>query len=216
MELQKAGLEARAAVATTALENVTSLARAKNVAALADLTSLGLGPGNDAPSESAGEPSTDFIAAPIDELARDSALLAAWRRAGALVRSVKGIVHVEEDGASPVVLALDPQAERPADLPVLLGEAFPDEDAVVLPSSPSLLDWVTALVAERAPDVQQLDPVWTLEERDGNLDVLVGSRTGRGGTVVKAVLGHTTLIVPTLSALLLSRYDSVSCGTAYR
>lgn len=38
MELQKAGLEARAAVATTALENVTSLARAKNVAALADLT----------------------------------------------------------------------------------------------------------------------------------------------------------------------------------
>jgi hypothetical protein len=212
LQLQRAELEARGSIAIAAVNNVTALGRAQKSGVLPDL-SLGIaGPG---PGVGAGAPDPDFvptIPAPLDELARDPRLMADWRRAGGPGRAVKGLVRVEEDGSSLVLLALDGVASSVLDLPVLVGQAFPGEDVVVLPQSDSLLTWVDALVHDRARRIDDLEPVLTLEDRDDTLRILVGSRSGRAGKVVKAVLDPTTLIVPALCALL--PYDDVTCSTA--
>lgn len=167
-----------------------------------------------------------IVAAPADEdaiielpvpgpLGRDSRLVNAWKRAGGPVKAVRGLVQVEDDGRSLVLLAVDYSAvglSGMPDLPVLLAEAFPGEEVVVLPESPVLIDWVIALVQQRAPKVMAMEPIWLLEERDEDLHILVGSNTNQAMGIVKAVLAPGTLIVPGLDALL--PYDNVVCNTA--
>jgi hypothetical protein len=155
---------------------------------------------------------TATVAAPVEDLARDPRLMTDWKRAHGPGRAVKGLVRVEEDGAALTVLVLDTAAAVSVDLPVLLGQAFPGEDVVVLSDTDSLLSWVTTLVHARTPRIQDLQLVRELEERDDTLRILVGSQSGRAGKVVKAVLDPTTLVVPALCALL--PYDDVSCSTA--
>jgi hypothetical protein len=122
-----------------------------------------------------------LVLTPIQDLARDPRLLMTWKRAGGSGRPVRGIVQVEEDDASVIVIALDPELPPLVDIDLLVAQAFPSEDVVVLPSSRSLLDWVIALVRARAPGVDELEPVWTLEQRGDRLHLLVGSRNSRAG-----------------------------------
>jgi hypothetical protein len=209
LQLERALLEARGTVAVAAVNNVAALGRAQKSGVLPDLT---LGIGSSAAGEDMGAPETDIgptIPAPVHELARDPRLIAEWKRAGGPGRAVRGIVRVEDDGAALILLALDGVSSSSLDLPVLLGQAFPGTDVVVLPQSDSLLTWVDELVHQRATRIDELEPVLTLEQLDDTLRILVGSRSGRSGLVVKAVLDPTTLIVPALCALL--PYDDVTC-----
>lgn len=149
------------------------------------------------------------LPAPVDDLARDPRLLVAWKRAGGPGRAVKGIVRVEEAERSLVVLQLDASFEIAEHDRILL-EAFPNDDAFVLPCSSNLLDWVMALVRQRAPEIAEWAGAWTLEERDASLHIRVGHQEAPGGGVVKAILSEGTLIVPALCALL--PYDDVVCS----
>lgn len=209
--LQKAEVEARGSIAIAAVNNVTALSRAQRSGVLPDLT-LGIGTAPEHAQASTGHEYAPTIPAPVDDLARDPRLMSAWKRAGGPGRAVKGIVRVEEDGATLVLLALDGSATAALDLPVLIGQAFPGEDVVVLPESDSLLTWIDALIHERAARIDDLQPVLALEERDDTLRLLVGSQSGRAGRVVKAVLEPSALIVPALCALL--PYEDVTCSTA--
>lgn len=213
LQLQKAELEARGSIAVEAVRNVGALGRAQKSGLVPDLT-LGIrGPAPVAQSGPTDDDTTGTVAAPVEELARDPRLMTDWKRAHGPGRAVKGLVRVEEDGAALTVVVLDTTAAASVDLPVLLGQAFPGEDVVVLPETESLLSWVIALVHARTR-IQELQPVIELEERDDTLRIVVGSQSGRAGKVVKAVLDPTTLIVPALCALL--PYDDVTCSTALR
>jgi hypothetical protein len=212
LNLQKAELDARSQVAVEAVRNVTALSRAQKSGVLPDL-SLGIGARSTAPSTDSSDPEfAPTVPAPVHDLARDPRLMADWKRAGGPGRAVKGLVRAEDDGAALVLIALDGGAAAALDLPVLLGQAFPGEDVVVLPDSDSLLTWIDTLVHERVPRIDDLQPALVLEERDDTLRILVGSQSGRAGKVVKAVLEPATLIVPSLCALL--PYDDVTVSTA--
>lgn len=210
-DLARVELEQRGAVGVETVRNIGAVTRATRSGTVPELSGLlrGLDAG---PEPAVVVPDDGQVPAPIDDLNRDPQLMTRWKRAGGPGRAVEGLVRVEEDGASLVLLALDHGVAAGLDVPVLLGQAFPGEDVVVLPDSPSLLDWVDALVRERVPRVEDLQPVLALEQRDDTLRVLVGSRNGRAGKVVKAILEPSTLIVPGLCALL--PHDDVTCSTA--
>ncbi|MFD2090474.1 hypothetical protein [Blastococcus deserti] len=208
-ELDRAHIDAQANVNIAAIQNARELSRAKGV--LPNLTVSGRPAPIEAGAMAADEDAVIEIAVP-ERLGRDSRLIGAWKRALGPVKAVRGLVQVEDDGRSLILMVLDESVPGLDDLPVLLSEAFPGEDVVILPESPVLMDWVIALVQQRAPKVMAMEPIWLLEERDDVLHILVGSNTGQAMSIVKAVQAPGSLIVPGLDALL--PYDDVVCSTA--
>lgn len=212
--LKKAELEANATVLSEAMRNTAALTRGNNAEVLANLVNRGFGGSIEAPAPPVTVDAEAPLPAPTSGLGRDPGLLDALRRAGGPGKSgVRGLVRVVDDGAALVLLVLAPGVD-PADLPTWQATAFPGDDVVVLPAEATLVDWVTTLVDERAPHAAALQPVWTLHEDDGELQIQVGSRGGRPVQVVKAVQAPHTLVVPALAALL--PYDDVTCTPALR
>lgn len=213
LDFEKAALAGQAAVGVETVRNIGAVTRATKSGAVPELS--GLLRGLDGRQEPIVVPHSQDgeVLAPRGDLNRDPRLMAEWKRAGGPRGAVDGLIRVEDDGAVLLLLALERGVADTLDLGVLLGQAFPGEDVVVLPDSDSLLVWVQALVRERVPHIEDLQPVFTLEEREGVLRILVGSQNGRAGKVVKAVLEPTTLIIPALCALC-PGYDDVTCTPA--
>lgn len=211
-DLARVEVEQRGAIGVETVRNIGAVTRATKSGAIPELGGLlrGLDSG---PEPVVVPPAADGdVPAPVDDLNRDPQLMAQWKRAGGTSRAVEGLVRVEDDGAALVLLALDHEAAAGLDVGVLTAQAFPGEDLVVLPDSASLLEWVDALVRARAARIDDLQPVLALEQRDDRLQILVGSRNGRAGKVVKAILEPSTLIVAGLCALL--PYEEITCSTA--